>query len=47
MRIVPNLAGNGFVDLGRSSSKLDKETFGELLALIDAFAAEHQVTLSQ
>lgn len=47
MRIVPSLAGNGFVDLGRSSSKLDKETFGELLALVDAFAAEHGVTLSQ
>ncbi len=45
MRIVPNLAGNGFVDLGRSSSKLDKEDFAELLSLIEAFAAEHGVTL--
>lgn len=45
-RLVPNIHGNGFVDLGRSSSKLDREEFGELLTIIEAFAAEHGVDLS-
>lgn len=44
-RIVPNIHGNGFVDLGRSSSKLDREEFGELLTIVEAFAAEHGVEL--
>jgi hypothetical protein len=46
MRVVPNIHGNGFVDLGRSSSKLEREEFSNLLAIIQAFAAEHDVTLS-
>lgn len=46
-RIVPNIHGNGFVDLGRSSSKLDREEFGELLTIIEAFAAEHGVELAE
>lgn len=45
MRIVPNLHGNGFVDLGRSSSKLSREEFSDLLAIVDAFAAEHGIEL--
>lgn len=45
MRVVPNLAGNGFVPLGRSSSKLSKEEFGQLIELVQAFAAEHGVEL--
>lgn len=44
-RMVPNIHGNGFVDLGRSSSKLDREEFAELLTIIEAFAAEHDVKL--
>lgn len=43
LRIVPNLEGNGFVNLGRSSSKLSKAEFSELLELIAAFGANHGV----
>ena len=45
LRLVPNIHGNGFVQLGRSSSKLSKAEMTELMALIEAFAAEHGVTL--
>ena len=45
MRVVPNITGNGFVPLGRSSSKLSKEEFGQLIELIQVFAAERGVTL--
>lgn len=44
MRIVPNIEGNGFVNLGTQTSKLSK---GEMVALIDlvsAFGAQHGVT---
>lgn len=42
-RIVPNLSGNGFVNLGRSSSRLTKSEMGLLMDLIDAFGAQHGV----
>ena len=45
LRLVPNIHGNGFVQLGRSSSKLSKAEMSELMELIEAFAAEHGVTL--
>ena len=45
LRLVPNIHGNGFVQLGRSSSKLSKAEMTELMALIEAFAAEHGVAL--
>lgn len=44
MRIVPNMDGNGFVQLGRSSSDLSKEEFTELLSLVYAFGAREGVT---
>jgi hypothetical protein len=44
MRIVPNMEGNGFVQLGRSSSDLSKEEMTDLLSLIYAFGAGHGVT---
>ncbi len=44
MRLVPNLDGDGFVNLGRSSSDLSKEEMADLITLIDAFAAQHGVT---
>lgn len=47
MRLVPGINGNGFINLGRSSSRLDKEDFAGLLTIIDAFAAEHGVTLHE
>jgi hypothetical protein len=43
MRIVPNIEGNGFVNLGRSTSRLSKAEFSDLLELINAFAANHGV----
>jgi hypothetical protein len=47
MRLVPNIHGNGFVDLGRSSSRLSKAEFSDLLEIIHAFAAEHGVILGE
>lgn len=43
MRIVPNLEGNGFVNLGRSSSDLSKGEMGDLMELIAAWGANHGV----
>ena len=43
VRMVPNLEGNGFVSLGRSSSDLSKEEMGDLMTLIEAFGAQHGV----
>lgn len=45
LRIVPNIHGNGFVQLGRSSSKLSKVEMTELMDLIEAFAAEQGVNI--
>lgn len=45
MRIVPNIDGTGFVNLGRRTSKLSKEEFSDLMELIEAFAAKHGVDL--
>jgi hypothetical protein len=43
MRLVPNIDGTGFVNLGRSSSDLSKEEMGGLIELIMAFGARHNV----
>jgi hypothetical protein len=43
VRMVPNIDGNGFVQLGRSSSDLSKEEMGMLMELIAAFGANHGV----
>ena len=43
LRMVPNLDGNGFVNLGRSSSDLSKEEMTNLIELIFAFGAAHGV----
>jgi hypothetical protein len=43
VRMVPNLDGNGFVSLGRSSSDLSRAEFGDLMTLIEAFGAERGV----
>lgn len=42
-RMVPNLAGDGFVALGRSSSDLTKEEMSDCMELIAAFGAQHGV----
>lgn len=43
LRMVPNLDGNGFVQLGRSSSDLTKEEMSGMIELIHAFGASHGV----
>lgn len=43
VRIVPNLDGNGIVSLGRSSSDLSKEEFGDLIELIYEYGARNGV----
>lgn len=45
MRIVPNLDGTGFVPLGRSSSKLSISEMRDLIELIIAFGAQHDLNL--
>jgi hypothetical protein len=44
IRMVPNLDGTGFVNLGRSSSDLSKSEMTDLIELIFAFGANHDVT---
>jgi hypothetical protein len=46
MRVVPNIDGTGFVQLGRKTSKLTVPEMNELMALIEAFAAQHGIDLS-
>ena len=43
LRMVPNIDGNGFVNLGRSSSDLSKSEMTDLIDLIGAFGANHGV----
>ena|SRR3990167_2257223 len=44
IRMVPNIDGTGFVNLGRSSSDLSKSEMGDLMELMAAFGAAHGVT---
>ena len=47
MRIVPNIHGDGFVQLGRSSSDLSKEEMGDLMTIMEAFAARYGVKFKE
>lgn len=47
LRIVPNIDGTGFVNLGRSSSDLTKEEMTDLMELIAAFGANHGVVFHE
>jgi hypothetical protein len=47
VRMVPNLDGNGLVNLGRSSSDLSKSEMGDLMELIAAFGAQHGVAFHE
>ena len=44
VRMVPNLDGNGFVSLGRSSSDLSKSEMADLITLIEAWGVQNGVT---
>jgi hypothetical protein len=48
LRIVPNIDGTGFVNLGRSSSDLTKDEMSNLIELIHLFGAnpEHPVVFN-
>lgn len=46
MRLVPNIEGTGFVNLGRSSSDLSKAEMGDLIEIIFKFGAERGVEFS-
>jgi hypothetical protein len=43
LRMVPNIDGTGFVNLGRSSSDLSKQEMSDLIELIHEFGARHGV----
>jgi hypothetical protein len=43
VRIVPNINGDGFVNLGRSSSDLTKDEMSDLMEIISEFGARHGV----
>lgn len=43
VRMIPNLDGNGFVNIGRSSSDLSKEEMTDMIELMFAFGAKHGV----
>lgn len=45
-KVMPNLAGNGFVILGQRTSKLSKAEFAALIELIYAFGTERGVVFS-
>jgi len=45
-RMVPNIDGTGFVNLGTRSSDLSKKEMSDLMELISAFGASHEVEFS-
>lgn len=47
VRMVPNLDGNGFVNLGRSSSDLSKAEMSDLMEIIAEFGARHGVQFNE
>lgn len=47
MRLVPNINGNGFVNLGRRSSELTKQEMTDLIELIFSFGANYGVTFKE
>lgn len=45
--VAPNLDGTGFVVLGQSTSKMTSREMSDLLEIISAFGAEHNVNWSK
>lgn len=43
LKMVPNLDGTGFVNLGRSSSDLSKSEMSDMIELMHAFGSQHGV----
>lgn len=46
MRIVPNLDGTGFVNLGSSTSRLTKEELTDLMEVVGAWGSANGVTFN-
>lgn len=47
LRMVPNIDGTGFVNLGRSSSDLTKAEMTDLIELIAEFGSRHNVHFNE
>ena len=47
VRAAPSLDGRGFVNLGRKTSKLTKDECGQLMDLVEAFAAQRGIDLGE
>jgi hypothetical protein len=47
MRLAPNLENNGFVNLGRQSSKLNVQEMTAMIELMFAWGAENGVTFNE
>lgn len=45
LRVVPNLDNTGFISLDQSTSRLSKGEMGDLITLIEAWAAQNGVEL--
>jgi hypothetical protein len=45
--MVPNIDGNGFVVLGQHTRGFSKKQASDLIELINAFGAEHNVTFKE
>lgn len=43
LRLVPNLSGDGFVQLGGSTSQMDREELAELIEFIYAWGAQNGI----
>ena len=46
-RIVPNIDGTGFVQLGRSTANLSTQEMSDLLLIVEAFAARYGVKMKE
>ncbi len=47
MRLVPNLEGTGFVAMNNSSSDLSKQEMSDMIELIFAYGAKHNVQFKE
>jgi len=46
-KVVPNMEGTGFIAVGGRTSKMGKRMFSEMIELMYAFGAEHDVIWSE
>ena len=46
-KVIPNMEGTGFIAVGGRTSKMGKKMFSEMIELIYAFGADHDVVWSE